>query len=93
MSFQSVGGINTKVTTSNVYQDPTWGSTCPTASFDTMVKTIAFCKGTVLPDIMGHEYQHEVLYWRPAGDMIYHDEPGARNEASFDFIGTIFKKY
>ncbi|NMC64064.1 MAG: hypothetical protein GYA55_12950, partial [SAR324 cluster bacterium] len=91
--FQPVDNVSTKVTTTNVYQDPTWGSTCPNAIFDSTVKTIAFCKGTVWPDIMGHEYQHGVLYWRPAGDMTYHDEPGALNEASSDFIGEVFEKY
>jgi len=86
------GGYPVTQTRGQTYKDVTWGSNCPGgASFDRGY--INFCHGIVIPDVVGHEYSHGVVYFRPGGDLVYSGEPGALTESFADVMGEAFEEF
>lgn len=73
-----------------------WQGICPNAMFSE--GTVSFCKDTVVPDIVGHEYSHSIAYFShydgsvPVG-MVYQDESGALNENFADLFGEGIELY
>ncbi len=79
------------------YVDFLSSSSCPAAAFDN--GRLAFCKGTVVPDVFAHEYGHSVPYYsitdgssNPIG-MVYQGESGALNESYADISAELFEKW
>jgi Zn-dependent metalloprotease len=87
-------------TAGQVYLDGTsaWAGECPNAFFD-YDGLIGFCSGTVVSDIVGHEYSHGLAFFShesppgtPVG-MVYSGESGALDESQADVFGQLFEKY
>ena len=89
-------GADWSITTAFTYLDfvSTW--TCPNASF--LDWRIRFCRDTVIPDVVGHEYAHAVSKFShyngsgtPVG-IVWDGESGALDENQADVAGEMFEK-
>jgi len=71
---------------------------CPgNAVMSTITGTVAFCRGMVVPDVVGHEYAHTIVHHSfhdangyPIG-ATYYGETGALNEGYADFMGEVYE--
>ena len=72
-----------------------WQSDCPGAGFFWTGSSVGFCKGTIITDLVGHEYCHSLPFFshydgagKPVG-MVYEGESGALNESQSDVWGQL----
>ena len=60
--------------------------------------SISFCGGTLVPDVLGHEFAHAITYYRFDGhdnlnSMVYESESGSLQENYSDFAGEAYELY
>lgn len=65
-------------------QDPI----CPNAFFSASNSSMVFCQGTIVLDVVAHEYQHGVTHFSVPDDLTYSNQSGALNESFSDIFGT-----